>query len=65
MVLVAGLTVKENGPLPVWVPPPLSKVTVYGGVPPLRVTVTIAELPAQIDPPPDTVPVMAGQMTVT
>ena len=42
------------------VPPPLFKVTVYGGAPPLRVTVTVDEPPEQIVPPPLTEPVIVG-----
>jgi hypothetical protein len=33
---------------------------VYGGAPPLSVTVTVEESPAQIVPPPLTDPVMVG-----
>lgn len=60
VVVVDGLTVKFKGLDPVCTPPPLSKVTVYGGAPPVRVTVTMAESPAQIVPPPLTKPVMLG-----
>ena len=44
------------------VPPPLSKVTVYGGAPPLRVTVTVDEPPEQIVPPPLTEPAIIGHV---
>src|ERR1700690_815572 len=44
----AGLAGKESGLAPVRVPPPLSSVTVYGGAPPDRTTVSGAEFPAQI-----------------
>jgi hypothetical protein len=54
------MTIKSNGLEPVCVPPPLSSVTVYGGTPPLRVTVTIALSPAQIVSPPLTEPVIVG-----
>ncbi len=61
-----GLTLKlKVGPAPVWVPPPLLSVTLYGPVPPLTVTVTVAFPPAQIVPPPVTVPVMVGQTFVS
>jgi hypothetical protein len=38
----------------------LFKLTVYGGVPPLSVTVTVDESPEQIVPPPLTEPVIIG-----
>ena len=65
MVVEPGETVKFNGLLPVWVPPPLLSVTEYGGVPPETVTVTVELLPAQIVPPPETVPVIVGQGGMT
>ena len=64
MVVLAGLLVKLRGLLPVLVPPPLFRVTEYGGVPPLIVTVTTAALPGQTVPPPLTTALMLGQTIV-
>ncbi len=64
VVVEAGETIKVRGLDPLCVPPPLFKVTVYGGVPPpVTVTVTVELPPAQIVPPPVTVPVSVGHTT--
>ena len=55
---------KLSGLLPLWVPPLLFKLTVYGARPPVRVTVTTAALPAHTEPPPLTTALMLGQRTV-
>src|ERR1700733_9516575 len=59
VVVDDGWTVKVSGLEPVLVPPPLLSVTLYGAVPPLSETVTVAEPPGQMVPPPLTVAVVA------
>jgi len=62
---VAGVTAKTSGLAPDIIPPPLFNVTLYGGIPPLTVTVTNAVAGLQKVVLPLTVAVTTGQLTTT